>query len=41
MSREKRVPNRQAPDQNLLFQAGHQDLDHQGCHPKRKLYKKS
>ena len=41
MPREKRVRNLQVPGQHLLVQAGHQDLDHQGCHPKRKLCKKS
>ena len=41
VSKEKGVPNLQVPDRNHLVQAGQQDVDHQGCHPKRKLYKKS
>ena len=40
-TKEKRVSNLQVPDENLLSQAGHHDPDHQGCHPERKLCKKS
>ena len=29
MPKEKRVPNLQVPDQNLLVQAGHQDPNYQ------------
>ena len=38
--KEKMVPNLEVICQNILVQAGHQDLD-QGCHSKKKLYKKS
>ena len=41
VSKAKGVANLQVPDQNHQVRAGQQDLDHQGCHPKRKLYKKS
>ena len=41
MSKEKGFPNFQVPDRNDQVRAGQLDLDHQGCHPKRKLYKKS
>ena len=40
-TKEKRVSILQVPDENLLSQAGHHDPDHQGCHPERKLCKKS
>ena len=38
--KEKGVPNLQVPDRNLQVREGEQDLDHQGCHPNRKLCKK-
>ena len=41
VSNEKGVPNLQVPDRNYQVRTGQQDLDHQGCHPKIKLYKKS
>ena len=41
VSKEKGLPNLQVPDRNHQVRAGQQDLDHQGCHPKRKLYRKS
>ena len=41
VSKEKGLPNLQVPDQNHQVRVGQQDLDHQGCHPKRKLYRKS
>ena len=41
VSKEKWVPNIQVPDRNHQFQAGQEDLEHQGCHPKSKLYTKS
>ena len=40
MSKEKGVPNLQVPDQNHQVQAVQQNLYHEGCHPKRKLYQK-
>ena len=39
--KEKMGPNLQVPGRNFQVRAGQQDLDDQGCHPKRKLCKKS
>ena len=41
VSKEKGVPNLQVSDQYHQVQVGQQYLDHQGCHPKRKLHQKS